>query len=83
MTGLKGSFDISFPVPDDELRALVTRAFLFNGGTMPEESIRKLDEIGDAALINGLGKAGLKLEPRKAPISVLVIESILKSPTAN
>jgi uncharacterized protein (TIGR03435 family) len=83
MTGLAGAYDIAFPVPDDELRALITRAFLSGGGVLPPEDVRKLDEIGNASLINGLGKAGLKLEPRKAPVPVLVIDSILKSPTSN
>jgi uncharacterized protein (TIGR03435 family) len=81
MTGLAGAYDIAFPVPDGELRALITRAFLFNGGVLPPESVRKLDEIGNASLINGLDKAGLKLEPRKAPVPVT--DSILKSPTSN
>ena len=78
MTGLAGAYDIAFPVPDEELRALITRAFLSGGGVLPPEDVRKLDEIGNASLINGL-----KLEPRKAPVPVLVIESILKSPTSN
>jgi len=30
-----------------------------------------------------LQKAGLKLEPRKAPLEVLVVDSALKSPTEN
>ena len=83
MTVLAGAYDIAFPVPDEELRALITRAFLSGGGVLPPEDVRKLDEIGNASLINGLDKAGLKLEPRKAPVPVLVIESILKSPTSN
>jgi len=83
MTGLVGAYDIAFAVPDDELRALVSRSFLSGGGVLPPENVRKLDEIGNDSLLAGLRAAGLKLEARKAPVSVLVIESILKSPTNN
>jgi uncharacterized protein (TIGR03435 family) len=83
MTRLTGKYDISFPMPDDELHALIGRAFLFNGGTASPEYAHQLEAIGNDSLYAGLRAAGLKLEPRKAPVQVLVIDSILKSPTVN
>jgi uncharacterized protein (TIGR03435 family) len=83
MTELTGIYDFSIPVPEEDLRGMISRAFLNGGGVLPPEAIRHLDELDNASLYAGLRSLGLKLEQRKAPLPVLVVDSILKSPTEN
>jgi len=42
-----------------------------------------MEGVDYVSLFSGLRAVGLKLEPRKAPLPVLVVDSILKSPTEN
>jgi len=82
-TGLTGKYDISFPLPDDEIRGMITRAFLAGGGDSSPEMLKFLDSLDNASLFDGLRANGLKLEPRKLPVPVMVIDSVLKTPTDN
>jgi uncharacterized protein (TIGR03435 family) len=66
-----------------EIHGMITRGFLNSGGTLAPEAMRYLDSLDLASLYAGLGSVGLKLEPRKVPLPVLIIDSILKSPTEN
>ena len=83
MTGLKGKYDISFPLPDDVIRGMITRAFLASGGAGSPEAQQRVDAWDDSALFDGLLSLGLKLERRKMPAPVMVIDSISKTPTEN
>ncbi len=42
-----------------------------------------LDSTSPAALGDAMQQVALKLEPRKAPLDVLVIDDALKTPTPN
>jgi uncharacterized protein (TIGR03435 family) len=83
MTGLRGKYDIGFPVSDEDLRGWVTRAFLQGGGSASPEMLQSLDSVDDASLHAGLRAVGLKLDSRKAAVPVLIVDSILRSPTEN
>ena len=83
LTGLHGRYDLTFPVVDEDLRAMVSRAFLMGGGSLPPEMVQQLDSMDLASLHAGLNSFGLKLEARKLPLPILVVDSILKSPTEN
>lgn len=83
MTGLKGKYDVSFPLPDDVIRGLIMRAFLAGGGAGSPEMQQRVDALDDSPLFDGLLSLGLKLERRKMPAPVMVIDSILKTPTEN
>jgi uncharacterized protein (TIGR03435 family) len=45
--------------------------------------MRLLEGTSDEALFKGLEKLGLKLENRKAPLEVLVVDSATKTPIEN
>jgi uncharacterized protein (TIGR03435 family) len=83
MTGLKGRYDFSFPVSADDLHSMIRRAFVGGGGSVSPEALRELDEQDFPTLHAGLNSFGLKLEPHKSSVPVLVVDSILKSPTGN
>ena len=86
MTGLKGSYEITvdFSIADILANA---RAQGINvpgapagGGGVGEAS----DPSGGGATIAAsMQKLGLKLEPRKAPVEQLVVDSVEKTPTEN
>ena len=48
-----------------------------------EKALRLLEGASDESLFKGLQGLGLKLESRKAPLEVLVIDSASKTPSAN
>jgi uncharacterized protein (TIGR03435 family) len=64
-------------VPDNASTAVAA------GVQMPPQALRVLDTASIAAVPDALKSLGLKLTPRKAPLDVLVIDSIEKSPTEN
>jgi uncharacterized protein (TIGR03435 family) len=77
MTGIAGSYDFSLEYSWDELRSLVRTS---SGGAT--ELPANPDAPGNS-IFTSLAAFGLKLEPRKAPIEVLVVDRIERTPTEN
>lgn len=77
MTDLKGRYDFTLEYSVDELRTMV-RAFGADASRIP-------DFGGDPtiSIFSSLEALGLKLEPRKMPVEVVVVDSVEKTPTAN
>lgn len=82
-TGMNGQYDINIPLTEEDYRVMLIRSALSAGVTLPEQALRFLDGATDASLYSGLRALGLKLENRKAPLPVLVVDQVLKSPTDN
>jgi uncharacterized protein (TIGR03435 family) len=53
------------------------------GINLPPEAQKFLDAASPSALSDALQQVGLKLEARKAPLDVIMIDDALKTPTAN
>lgn len=83
MTDLKGKYDINIALTEDDYRAMLIRSAIAAGVELPPQALHLLDGATDASLYAGLRALGLKLETRKAPLPVLVIDSVLKAPTEN
>lgn len=83
MTGLKGQYDLGFDVNPEDYRPMLIRSAIYAGVVLPPAAMRVLDGNSSAALGDALQQVGLKLEARKAPLDVLVIDDALKTPTAN
>jgi uncharacterized protein (TIGR03435 family) len=83
MTGLKGHYDFTLDLTPDDYRAMLMRAAISAGMQLPPEAHRFLEGNSSAALGDALQQVGLRLEARKMPIDVIVIDSALKSPTGN
>ena len=83
MTGLEGTYDLTLEFTPEEYRVLLIRTALSAGVNLPPEVVRLLEGASDESLFKGLQALGLKLESRKAPLEVLVIDSASKTPTAN
>jgi uncharacterized protein (TIGR03435 family) len=84
MTGLKGQYDLGFDVNSEDYRPMLIRSAIYAGVVLPPAAMRALDgNSGGGALSDALQQIGLKLDARKAPLDVLVIDDALKTPTAN
>jgi uncharacterized protein (TIGR03435 family) len=83
MTDLKGTYDLTLEFTPEEYRTLLIRTALSAGVNLPPEALRLLEGASDESLFKGLHSLGLKLESRKAPLEVLVIDSAAKTPIAN
>jgi len=82
MTGVGGMYDLTLEVTPEDFRAMQVRAAMAAGVTLPPEAMRAL-EGGSGSLFTAVQSLGLKLEPRKAPLEVLVIDHAEKTPTEN
>jgi len=84
MTGLTGKYNFAVDLTPEDARAMMMRAAIQAGVTLPPEAMRLAAENSSGAgLSDALQQVGLRLEPRKAPLDVLVIDEALKTPTAN
>lgn len=81
-TELKGNYDFELTFTPEDFRAMQIRSALAAGVVLPPEALRLLESSGDS-LFSAVQAVGLKLESRKAPIEVLVIDSVRKTPTEN
>jgi len=84
MTDLKGSYDFSIDVTSEDYRAMLIRSAVVAGVVLPPDVLRLLDgSSSPESLFDGLAKLGLRLDARKAPLDVLVIDGALRTPTEN
>jgi len=84
MTGLTGQYDFALEFTPDDYRAMLMRVAISAGVNLPPEVMRMVDNVSiGGALSDALQQVGLKVEARKAPLDVLVIDDALKTPTAN
>jgi uncharacterized protein (TIGR03435 family) len=83
MTNLKGRYDLTLPLTPEDQTAMLIRSALNAGLTLPPQALRALDVGSTASLSNSLEKVGLTFEAKRAPLEVLVIDSVQKTPTEN
>ena len=61
---------------------MTIRSAIAAGVVLPPQALQLLDVSGDS-LFTALQTQGLKLEPRKAPLEVLVVDHVSRVPTDN
>jgi uncharacterized protein (TIGR03435 family) len=84
MTRLTGAFDASFTVAPDAYGQLLGRAAINSGMVMPPQMRNQIESGADFnALPEAVEQLGLKLDSRRMPIDVLVVDEIRKRPTEN
>jgi uncharacterized protein (TIGR03435 family) len=82
-TDLKGFYDFKFDVAPEDFSSMMVRAAAARGVPYPPELLAQLQSMTNGSLLNGLDKLGLKLEKGKAPLEVLIIDDIKKTPSEN
>lgn len=83
MTGLTGAYDFAVDVTPEDYQAMQIRSAVLRGANIMPEARKLLDASPPSAIGDALQQVGLKLESRKALLDILVIDSALKTPTAN
>jgi uncharacterized protein (TIGR03435 family) len=82
-TEAKGVYDVTLNFTEDDYRAMLIRSALNAGVVLPPQALRLLENGSGDSLGAALQTVGLKLESRKAPLPVVVVDRIEKAPTAN
>jgi len=83
MTNLKGNYDFTLELSTEDFRAMGIRAAMAAGVALPPQAIQMAEAASGDSLMSAVEKLGLKLESRKAPIEVLVIDHAEKTPAEN
>ena len=83
MTGLDGRYDFSLDLTEDDYRLMLIRAGVNSGVVLPPAALRLLENGSPVSLFDAMQKLGLKLDARKAPLDVVVIDEARKTPTDN
>jgi uncharacterized protein (TIGR03435 family) len=83
MTGLTGAYNFAVEFTPEDYQAITLRGLVVRGINLPPEAQKFLDSASPSALSDALQQVGLKLEARKAPLDVIIIDDALKTPTAN
>jgi uncharacterized protein (TIGR03435 family) len=82
-TEMKGNYDIKIDLTQEDYMAMMIRSAIAAGVTLPPQALQLLNGASDESLHSALRNFGLKLEPTKAPLEVLVVDHISKTPVAN
>ncbi len=83
MTNLQGHYDFLLELSPEDFRAMGIRSAIAAGVALPPQAIQMAEAASGNSLSNALEKLGLKLETRKAPVEVLVIDHAEKTPSEN
>jgi uncharacterized protein (TIGR03435 family) len=83
MTQLTARYDMTLDISPEDYMPMMIRSAVNAGVSLPSQALRMLDGASLDPLSAPLQKAGLTLEPRKAPLDVIVVDSSLKAPTDN
>jgi uncharacterized protein (TIGR03435 family) len=84
MTEVNGSYDVAFDLAPEDYRVMLIRAAVAAGLVMSPDALRVLDgSPSPATLFEGIAKFGLRLESRRSPLDMLVVDSARKTPTEN
>jgi uncharacterized protein (TIGR03435 family) len=82
-TGLAGEYDVVIDVAPGDYQGLMIRSAVNAGVALPPQALRMLDNANTDPLSGPLRNVGLTLESRRAPLDVIVVDSIARTPTEN
>ena len=83
LTGLKGVYDVTLEVTQEDYQAMLIRVAARAGMVLPPQVLRLAEDNTPASLLDAFQQSGLKLDARKAPLDVLLIDQGRKTPTDN
>jgi uncharacterized protein (TIGR03435 family) len=83
MTSLKGNYDLTLNLTPEDRTVMLIRSAVAAGIVLPPQALALLDIGSTASLTDAMKNVGLTLEPRRAPMEVLVVDQMEKTPTEN
>ena len=83
MTELKGKYDVTIDVTQEDYQAMLIRVAISAGLVLPPQVLQLVEGNTPTSLMDSLQQAGLKLDARKAPLDFLVVDQARKTPTDN
>jgi uncharacterized protein (TIGR03435 family) len=82
-TGLKGNYDFLLKLSPEDYMIMQIRSAVSAGVQLPPQALKMLDMPSGDSLASAMQALGLKLDPKKAPLEVMVIDRADKTPTEN
>jgi uncharacterized protein (TIGR03435 family) len=82
-TGLTSTYDVLIELEPQDFGALMVRSAVAAGVTLPPQAMKLLETASGDSLHVSLAKLGLKLEAKKAPLEMLIIDRADKNPGEN
>jgi len=79
MTGLKGNYQVALDISQEDLRNVMRSV----GAAMPAGAPAADASEPGSSIVTSVQQLGLKLEARKMPIDLIVIDRLEKAPTEN
>lgn len=83
MTDTKGLYDVTLNLTQEDYMAMLIRSAVSAGVQLPPQALMLLEHNSGDSLTSSLQAAGLKLDARKAPLPVLVVDKMEKVATDN
>lgn len=82
LTELKGTYDFEFTVTPEETQTLMIRAAIAAGVQLPPQALQLADNGGNP-LEGAVEQLGLKLDSRRMPVEIIIVDQVQKTPTDN
>jgi uncharacterized protein (TIGR03435 family) len=82
-TGNTDRFDFSLDLAQEDYQFALMRAAVNNGVVLPPQVLRFLDTAPSNVFGQYIAKTGLELEERRAPLDVVIVDSVARAPVAN
>ena len=82
-SGLTKTYDFTLDLTPEDYTAVLMRSAVNAGVPLPPQAMRLLDTASPDTLSAPLSRLGLTFERRRAPLEVIVVDSLLKTPTEN
>jgi uncharacterized protein (TIGR03435 family) len=83
MTDLKGGYDLKLDVTPEDRTTMLIRSAVGAGVVLPPQALALLNVGSIDSLSNALKKIGITLDARKAPLEVIVVDRMEKTPSEN
>jgi len=82
-TQLPGTYDVTLDLAPEDYNLVLVRSAVNAGVVLPPQAMRLLETGSPDTMSAPLQRLGLTFEARKAPLEVVVVDSLLKVPTEN
>lgn len=83
MTELKGTYDVTLKLTPEDYQAMLIRVAVNSGVVLPPQVLQYMEGSSISSLFEAIQQAGLKLDPRKAPLDLIVVDQAQKTPADN